>query len=46
MTRLIDAITVSDPIGRRDLALVELLYATGARISEAVGLDGRRYADW
>ncbi len=39
VTRLIDAVTVSDPVGKRDLALIELLYATGARISEAVGLS-------
>jgi integrase/recombinase XerD len=39
VTSLIDAIVVTEPIHRRDLALVELLYATGARISEAVGLS-------
>jgi integrase/recombinase XerD len=36
---LLDAVVVTQPIHRRDLALIELLYATGARISEAVGLS-------
>lgn len=39
ITSLIDAVVVTEPIHRRDLALIELLYATGARISEAVGLS-------
>jgi integrase/recombinase XerD len=39
ITRLLDAVVVTEPIHRRDLALLELLYGTGARISEAVGLS-------
>ncbi len=39
VTSLLDAVVVTEPIHRRDLALIELLYATGARISEAVGLS-------
>ncbi|MFV0461155.1 MAG: site-specific tyrosine recombinase XerD [Actinomycetales bacterium] len=38
--RLLEAAGVGDtPIGLRDRALLEVLYATGARISEAIGLD-------
>ncbi|KHK99106.1 recombinase XerC [Microbacterium mangrovi] len=37
--RLLDAPDPETPAGIRDRALLELLYATGARVSEAVSLD-------
>jgi integrase/recombinase XerD len=39
VTSLLDAVVGTEPIDHRDRALLELLYATGARISEAVGLS-------
>jgi integrase/recombinase XerD len=37
--RLLHAVTGDDPLAQRDRALLELLYGTGIRISEAVGID-------
>ncbi|HEX5401384.1 MAG TPA: site-specific tyrosine recombinase XerD [Pseudonocardiaceae bacterium] len=37
--RLLDTVPTDEPRSVRDRALLELLYSTGARISEAVGLD-------
>ncbi len=39
MTALLATTAGDDPVSVRDRALIEFLYATGARVSEAVGLD-------
>ena len=39
VARVIEGIVGDDPVARRDRALLELLYGTGARVSEAVGLN-------
>ena len=39
MTTLLEMPDVSQPLGRRDRAILELFYASGLRLSELVGLD-------
>lgn len=39
VTRLLEAPDPSTPAGLRDRALLETMYSTGARVSEAIGLD-------
>jgi integrase/recombinase XerD len=39
VTSLLDAVVGNEPVHRRDRALLELLYGTGARISEVCGLS-------
>lgn len=47
VTDLLDATAVDTPVGLRDRALLELMYATGARVSEVVALvvDDVRFDD-
>lgn len=39
MSRLLEMPDTSDPLGRRDRAILEFFYASGLRLSELVGLD-------
>jgi len=39
MSKLLDTPDTTDPLGRRDKAILELFYASGLRLSELVGLD-------
>jgi integrase/recombinase XerC len=39
MNRLLETPDRSDPLGRRDQAILEVFYASGLRLSELVGLD-------
>lgn len=40
---IIDGVDTSTPVGRRDQAIIELLYATGCRVTEAVDIDLHDY---
>lgn len=39
MQAMLDAVGGDDAVGLRDRALLEMLYSTGARVSEAIGID-------
>lgn len=45
MQRLLETVVGDDPASLRDRALLELLYATGARVSELIALDVDDVAD-
>jgi integrase/recombinase XerD len=42
VARILDAPATDDPVGIRDAAILELLYACGLRVSELTGLDTDR----
>nr|WP_090887190.1 tyrosine recombinase XerC [Evansella caseinilytica] len=43
LAMLFDAVDASTPLGERNAAILELLYATGIRVSECVGLNMSDY---
>ena len=45
VTAIIESIDTQDSLGRRDRAIVELLYATGCRVTELVDIDLHDYDD-
>ncbi len=46
VTTILESASGDDPRSLRDRSLLEFLYATGARISEAVGLDVDDVTEW